>query len=404
MTIDKEIVAQMQREGLGYRAINQRLKSQGVKSSERQVRKALQFLRDERRITRKHDRNEHRAETAIELLHEGVVAALEKHGGELGKVKRRGGKLHPNKPVAVVHLSDHHLNELIDLPANRFDFEVASQRLQLLADKTRIYARQAGCERIVIAFGGDLINSDRRMDEILSQATNRSRAMVLAAHLYRLFVTDLRAEFFVDCFGITGNEGRAKTELAWGDPAVSDSYDASIYWMLKTVMEAAAPDDRGLRFHELQGNEALFTVHGQTFLLLHGHQVNMGDQRRIQAIVGKHSVNSRTRVTHVIAGHIHSALVSDYCSRNSSLCGGNAYSDEGLNLASKASQNLHIVHSGKGKDALPPGLDSIKVDLQDTSHVEGYPIAKELAVHDAKSLRKAQQIRLNKSTKRVVVV
>jgi len=382
-------------EKMGMRPIAARL---GI--TEWQVRKAKQLRMDHTRIGNKADRRSHRSETAIELLNQEVLSALKEIGGRLTTKGRRSGKLNPKKSVAVVHLSDHHCNELISTPNNTFDFKVAARRLQLLAIKIKLYCEAAGVERIVIAFGGDLISSDRRIDEVTNMATNRSRAMVLTVHIYRQFVEDIREHYFVDCFGITGNEGRAKQELSWSDPGVTDSYDASIYYMLQSIMDVAG--DKGLRFHELQGNETVFSIHQETFLLLHGHQINMSDQKKVQAMIGKHSAMAGTRITHVLAGHIHTAMVGDYASRNASLSGGNAYSEEALGFCSKASQNLHIVH--KESQNHPGSLDGIKIDLQNTDGVVGYNIIAQLERHDARGTQKAAQAAINQPRRRVVVV
>jgi len=334
---------------------------------------------DTNRIERKAWRNHARACTAIETLQLEILATLEEYKTELTLDYSSWEQWDTEAPVAVLHLSDLHFNELIDLPYNKYDFKVAAKRLQLLAQKTKLYARAHNCERIVVVFGGDLINSDRRIDEVLSMATNRARAVVLAVHLLRQLIQDLQADFDVDTFGITGNEGRAKQELSWGDPAVTDSYDASIYWMLSSLVHNP---EEGIRCHALQGNEALFQIHSEVFLVLHGHQIAAHDQKTIQAVIGKHSAIAGQQVTHILCGHIHSTLIGDFVSRNASLAGSNAYSSEGLNFASKASQNLHIVTT--------QGLDGIKLDLQDTTNVPGYAIIDELQAHDARSTTKPQ--------------
>ena len=390
-----EQILALKAEGIGDKTIAYDL---GV--TEWSVRKVRQLHADGRRITNTADRKKIRGENAIERLNKEVLEAIEILGDKLPKGKRKVGKLAPAAPVAVVHLSDNHMNELISTPSNNFDFEVASKRLALLAMKVKQYAKPLGVKKIVVAFGGDLINSDRRVDEVTNMATNRSRAMVLAAFIYQQFLLDLREDFFIDCFAITGNEGRAKLELSFADPGVTDSYDASIYYMVQHMMSQTI--DKGLRFHELQGNEAIFTIHQETFLLLHGHQINMADQRKVQSFMGKHSAMNGTRITHVLAGHIHSAMVSDYASRNSSLSGGNAYSEEALGFCSKASQNMHVVmKAGKGT---PGGLDGIKLDLQNVDGVVGYPISKLLATHDARGSTKAAQTAANQSRRRVIVI
>lgn len=353
----------------------------------------LQKATDINRIERKAYRQHTRAINTIENLQVEICNVLRKYGEKLtDQTQVRSGSYNSKKPIAILHLSDLHFNELIDLPHNQYDFLVAAKRLQLIAQKTKLYAKAHGCERVVIALGGDIINSDRRIDEVLSMATNRARAVVLATHLLRQLIQDLRADFFIDVFGITGNEGRAKQELAWGDPAVSDSYDASVYWMLEQLFQAG---DKGLRFHPLQGNEVLFQIHKQVFLLLHGHQLTASDQRKVQSIMGKHSAVAGQQVTHILCGHIHSTLISDYISRNASLAGANAYSDEGLNFASKASQNLHIVSEH--------GLDGIKLDLQDATEVPGYAIVDQLEAHCAKSLDKARETALQQNKVRIVI-
>ena len=352
----------------------------------------LQRQQDTNRIERKSFRAHSRAYNAIEALQSDILNELVEHKEALTTTGIRTGSYDSNTPVAVLHLSDLHFNELIALPHNKYDFEVAAKRLQLLAQKTKLYCKAHDCQRIVIALGGDIINSDRRLDEVLSMSTNRARAVVLATHLLRQLVTDLRADFFIDLFGITGNEGRAKQELAWGDPAVSDSYDASVYWMLEHLL---GTQDKGLRVHPLQGNEVLFQIHNEVFLLLHGHQVTASDQRKVQSIIGKHSAVAGQQVTHVLCGHIHSTLVGDYISRNASLAGANAYSDEGLQFASKSSQNLHIVTK--------QGLDGIKLDVQDVTGVQGYAIVEQLQAHCARSVDKANQTALNKPSVRIIV-
>lgn len=399
MSEQNEQILSLYRGGMGMKSIA--LEVGTTEWAVRKLVKAAQLGKDVKRMAKTADRKEIRAENALEELNKEVLEAIKILGKKLPKGKRRGGKFDTAKPVAVVHLSDNHMNELISTPSNTFDFEVASKRLQLLAAKTRAYCKPMGVEKIVVAFGGDLINSDRRIDEVTNMATNRSRAMVLSAWLYQQFLLDLREDFFIDCFAITGNEGRAKQELSFSDPGVTDSYDASIYYMLQHMMMQTP--DKGLRFHELQGNEAVFTIHQETFLLLHGHQVNMTDQRKVQSLIGKHSALNGTRITHILAGHIHSAMVSDFASRNSSLSGGNAYSEEALGFCSKASQNLHIVFNQTAR-AGTAGLDGIKLDLQNVDNVEGYPIIQMLASHSARGSDKAAQAAINQPRRLVVVI
>ena len=342
--------------------------------------KANQAAADRNRIANKAFREHARIENAVEKYSQEILRVLQEVGHSLAGSPRRSGPLNPESPVVVVHLSDNHFNELVNLPTNRFDFEVAAKRLQLLAQKVKQYAVPMGAQKVVVFFGGDLMNSDRRLDELLAMSTNRAKATLLAVHLYKQFLMDLLSDFFVDCFGVTGNESRAKKDLGWVDVVATDNYDFTIYSMLEVIFDAI--DDRTIRFHDFNANEVVFKVHNETFLGIHGHQVNASDQKKVQAMIGKYAAKG-INITHIICGHIHATMVSDYISRNASLVGSNAYSEEALGFVSKAAQNIHIV--------TPQGLDGIKCDLQNVNGVKGYDIIPALEAYNARSADKAYE-------------
>ena len=355
--------------------------------------KQNQRLTDERRISTKAFREHARIENAVSAYSSAILSELKQHGEALSGCPRLSGPLDSDAPAIVVHLSDNHWNELVNLPTNRFDFEVGSKRLALLAQKTKLIGKAYGVERVVVFFGGDLLNSDRRLDELLAMSTNRARATLLAVHLFKQFLMDLRSEFFVDCFGITGNESRVKDDLGWVDVVATDSYDFTIYAMLQALFDAS--DDKGMRFHDFQANEVVFSIHNQTFLGLHGHQIAAQDQKKVQAMIGKYAAKG-INITHILVGHVHCTLISDYISRNASLVGSNAYSEEALGFISKASQNIHVVTK--------QGLDGIKCDLQNVDGVEGYEIIGKLAQYNARSADKASEaLRAPETIVRVVI-
>jgi len=277
----------------------------------------------------------------------------------------------------VLHLTDVHFNELIDLPGNKYDFRVASRRLQKLAAMTKLHAITHGADTVHVAIGGDLINSDRRADEILAQATNRAQATTLGALLLFQFIADLRESLFVHTHAVPGNEGRIHKELGFTEKSALFSFDAQCYDFACMMLAQAFPGDDGLVMHRIEPNESIFKVMNQTFLLVHGHTIKATDQKAVQAIIGKHAA-ANINISHVLCGHIHSTALGDYCSRSSSLCGSNAYSDQGLGFASKAAQNLHIVTSD--------GLHGVKIDLQNYSGYDGYPIQEQLLQRNVDSV------------------
>ena len=346
--------------------------------SSHELQRQQQKARDLKRIADKELRETLRIENAVTALNESILEQLHKHGAALANCPRRNGPLDPKAAALVIHLSDNHFNELVNLSTNRFDFEVAAKRLALLAQKAKHIGKLYGAEKAVVFFGGDLMNSDRRLDEQMASSTNRACATMLAVHLFKQFLVDLRADFFIDCFGVTGNESRAKKDLGWVDVVALDNYDFTIYAILQAIFEAT--EDKGIRFHEFQANEVVFKLHNETFLGIHGHQIRATDQQKVQSMIGKYSLQG-VNITHVLCGHIHATVISDHVSRNSSLVGSNKYAQDALGFASKAAQNIHIV--------TPQGLDGFKADLQNVDGVEGYEIISQLAAYNAKSADKA---------------
>jgi len=290
--------------------------------------------------------------------------------------------------VLIVQLSDLHFNERVELPSNRYDFSVASARLAKLAARVKQLGRCYGARKVVIACLGDFLNSDRRLDELLSNATNRSRATLLAVDILRAFLLDLRSEFTLEVYGITGNESRVTAELGWSDALATDSYDLMIYAILQRgfattsgASTSGATTD-GIAFCGFRANELLFEVMGRTFLCLHGHQVGANTQKSVQEIAGRYAARGIT-VDYTLFGHQHATAIGDYHARNASLVGSNAYSEAGLNFCSKAAQNVHVVTTGS--------IDGVKVDLQDTTGIEPYPFASEWEAYCPKSESKLHE-------------
>ena len=348
--------------------------------------KNRQALLDTNRIERKAFREHARIENATAAYARELGALLDERpfttGLNLPKVPSDG------EAVLIVQLSDLHFNERVELPSNRYDFTVASARLAKLAARVKQIGRCYGARKVVIACLGDFLNSDRRLDELLSNATNRSKATLLAVDILRAFLLDLRSQFRIEVYGITGNESRVGKELGWSDELATDSYDLMIYGILRRGFSglkgkgSKGSEANDIQFCGFQANELLFQVMGRTFLCLHGHQIGANLQKSVQEITGKYAARGVT-VDYTLFGHLHATAIGDYHARNASLVGSNAYAEAGLNYCSKAAQNLHVVTAGS--------IDGIKVDLQDISGVEPYPVVSEWEAYAPKSESKLHQ-------------
>ena len=336
--------------------------------------KQKQKAQDKNRIFNKSFREHARIENAVEEYSKELVKLFEKNDlhKTLNKFKVN------NKAVGVIQFSDVHFNELVDLENNKYDFKVASSRIRYFVNRAKLYFKTANVTNVVMALTGDLMNSDRRLDELLNQATNRAKATFLGVDILQQAIIDLNQDFNVTVASIIGNEGRANKEMGWSDIVATDNYDYTIFQCLRYLFR-----DKSIKFVHGDPSELVINVAGQNLLMLHGHGSLRGKlDSAVNQIAGRYSLKG-IKIDYVIFGHVHSARVGDNFGRSSSLVGANDYSEKALNLNGRASQNCYIFHSNGNRDG-------IKVDLQHTDG-KGYDIDKALEAYNAKSSEKRVQ-------------
>ena len=333
--------------------------------------KQKQRLQDLNRISNKSFREDARLENALVEYNKELIKLLEKESLEVKLKKQK----YTSESAIVVQIADTHFNELVELESNKYDFTIASKRLQKYAYKIKEYAAFQKANKILIAITGDLINSDRRLDEKLAQATNRAKATFLSVHLLKHFIMDLNEVSEVQVCCVTGNESRVNEELGFVDIVASDNYDFTIFEMLRLLL----PDINFIRGNAL---ELVVEVNGKNMLVIHGHQLGKMDTNQVGKIVSKYSAKG-VIIDFIICGHLHETMIRDNIARSASLVGGNAYSENALNLAGTAAQNIYCFTTD--------GRHDIRIDLQNTDLWEGYNINKELFAYNAKSVQKTHK-------------
>lgn len=335
--------------------------------------KRLQKSQDLNRIKNKAFREHARVENALEALTESLIYELKSYGNKIQTVQH---PLVEDDTALLVQLSDTHFNELIDLPNNRYDFIVAGKRLHKYANEIKIEARARGCKKLILALTGDLLNSDRRIDELLSMSTNRAKAALISLQLLTYFITDLNSMCNVEIAYVTGNESRIRDDYGFVDEFISDNYDVLIFNMLKMMFKG----NSGITFIEGDPWELVLSINGRNILLSHGASIKGDLQKSIQQVVGKYA-HKGVIINYIIIGHVHFANITDLYTRSGSLCGNNTYSDRALDLITHASQVMHMI--------TPQGdIHNKRVDLQHVEGYAGYPIKDDIDAYNAKSASK----------------
>ena len=336
-----------------------------------QLQRKVQRLQDINRVERKGWREDSRVYNALEALGDSLKELLPSMNVSEQTVNH---EFVGNEECAgIIQLSDLHLNELINLKNNKYDFKVASKRLKMLADKSIHYFKSNDIKHVTIASTGDLLNKDDILDKVLNNATNRMQACLLATSLLTQFILHLNQHFRITFCGVTGNETRLSKDVAWSDIVVSENYDLMLYNML----QARFIGSESVIFQFDDPLEQVVDILGHNILLIHGHQFKTDLSNGVKKAVAKYSYED-IRIDYVLSGHLHECCISDNFSRSASMCGQNAYSDKGLMLSGRASQNIGILYSNRNRDF-------IKVDLQDSEDYEGYNIIKELESYNTKS-------------------
>lgn len=364
------------------RIIQKHIVDKDVVSENVRLAKDKQHLQDVQRIERKSFREDARIENAI---------------SQFGKELANQNKLHANKlldninikplmhstdkhGVGVIQITDVHANELIDLPHNQYNWTVLSKRMKKLINESLNYFAFRNVEKVVMVYSGDLLNSDRRLDELLNQSTNRAKAANLLAHIITQSILEVRnAGYEVGIISVLGNESRVKQEMTFSNEAFSDNYDYTIMAQVRQVLEFS--NIEGITFHSIDKMENVIDFGEQKWLVMHDMPQSTSKQDKTQSIIGKYSLSGKP-VDFVISGHIHAHRGTDISCRSGSMSGSNTFNEHALGLIGRASGVCYVVD---GKERYYQ-----YIDLQYADN-EGYGIVKEMEAYNIKSELKTRQ-------------
>lgn len=341
-------------------------------------KKEKQRFLDTNRIERKAFREYARLENALEDLAKAIKDELKKHAKELSKINIKPLIKSKSKGVGVIHITDVHGNELINLPHNKYDFEILAKRFKLYINEACGYFEFKGINKVLFVVGGDLLNSDRRLDEIIGASVNRAKASILMLHLIKQAILDVRNRGYeIDIISVLGNESRIGQEMPFSQEALSENYDFLIMANLKELFEFS--NIKGINFLSIDKVEEIVNVNGQNWLISHDVTKYTDKQTSSQAAVGRHALQGK-KIDYIIGGHIHATRITDFTSRASSFSGSNSYNENALNLAGRAAGTCYVVKDGRRY--------VMNFDLQDVHGIEGYAVVDKLKAYHAKSVEK----------------
>lgn len=329
-------------------------------------------IRDQRNRDNRNWRKSSRDLNAAEAILENLLNTINAYGKKLGYKIKLDPLSIKNGGTGVIIITDTHGNELVDTPYNKYDFKVFSRRLKKLITFSLAYFKMLGIEKVVILFLGDLMNSDRRPDEKVAMATNRSKALFLISHLFNQAILEVAQYYPVEIYGALGNESRINEDFSFHPFTASDNFD---FLILETCRRSLEPLNLDIKFGPIDVIQQTVRIEDQNWLMCHDVNKTTNTPKNSQSVIGKMTL-LRDPVEFVVGGHIHSFQCTDFSCRSGSLVGGNDYSTNGIELASKASGTCIVA---KGKERFIQ-----YIDLQEAE--EGYNILEELEYYDVKSI------------------
>ncbi len=200
-------------------------------------KKQTQRFQDTNRLQRKSFRDYARVDNAYTQFEQQILDKLQNYplDGFLQTFEASVIQSQDQQQVfGIIQLSDLHLNELIDQVYNKYDFQIAAKRLKKLAIRAKTHLLNIGIKKVLVAMTGDMINSDRRIEQMMLAAKNRTDAAFLGVYLIEQFIYDLLQDFdLVYITAVCGNESRIPNETTFSSKIVSDNYDAMIFNMLR---------------------------------------------------------------------------------------------------------------------------------------------------------------------------
>ncbi len=332
-----------------------------------------QRVMDTNNLLRKSNRESYRLYNTLIESYNTMTAQLDKYSEKLNNIKiveHKGGK---EDLCAILSVSDWHCNEIInpdDSFGNSYNFEVLSKRAKKFIVESKKELKNNNIKEVYLIFLGDMFNSSRRLSEITHMANALTSACLLLTYVFEQIIVELSKDFNVHVSFVCGNESRIGDFMENSNLLSASNYDYLLFHNLRQLFRNKKVD-----FITPKNNvqHTITLKNGFTGLFTHGHTIKGDIKKAIPSLLQQYAYNGQ-KIHGVFLGHFHNCMVGDTYGVSSSLCGGNAYSNNDLHFLSRASQNLYICE----KDC----FRGIKIDLQNVDNYKGYNLVEELQLYN----------------------
>ena len=199
----------------------------------------------------------------------------------------------------IAFITDWHIGALVDLVSNKYNYEIAKQRVADFTYELIEYAKRKKSNRIDVAYLGDLIeHSYMRYSQSYEVEFPISKQMVKGANLIVSMLCELVKEgYYVTYRGIAGNHDRMseKDTTIDGDTAMHVANE-----IIEEFIKKA--NSKQLEYIESDYySGSILDVNGRNIKLRHGDL----DKKLDKGKIAKYSINDKVTYDVIVFGHYH---------------------------------------------------------------------------------------------------
>jgi len=243
-----------------------------------------------------------------------------------------------NKKMAVF-LSDLHIGALVDIEENKYNFEIAQQRMQKYLNKVIAEIKANDISEVYVMNLGDSIENPYMHNLSYTSEFNFAEQIAYASDIIIKFIKKLSEKVYVRVAGIAGNHDRMnedKNKSLYGDHAVKGINKA-----IQSFIEHS--ESERITYVQAKDYEHSIEVNGLHIKCVHGDLDNINDK----AVLAKHIQKDGINYSLIVMGHYHHHWIKEVAINKfmvgfGSLKGADAHGDK-TRLMSSASQGYILV-------------------------------------------------------------
>lgn len=295
-----------------------------LEMKKRELYKERVKLQDLNNAIRREGRPEARWEKAMEELYKNISI--------LPPINIQLAKDNKGSNEASILISDVHIGKGVDTPHNKYNLDIARERLGKLATQVIEYCKMHKVGTLNIDLLGDLIENNLHIDSRVEQVCDTMEQVAYASEFLSHFISTLAPHFNkIRLHSVAGNHDRLEKQY-------KDSRDVENFVkLIDTIIELRT----GMKFERSHVDDEIEVYkmsNGMTIALQHGHNV-----KNVDTLVKDVSFYLETNIDFCHIGHFHSFKSVKGAIVNGSVCGSDKYANK-LRYNDKASQVLAVYY------------------------------------------------------------